>query len=327
MAPKKHSKSLPFLIITAVIIALFIGYKILSEASKDAPVEEPVNDSVEMIIDRDPSEVVGLSYKIYGQEELSFAYNAAVSAWRLSDDSSFPLNQETVGHMAAAISSIGVFRTLETGDTGGYGFSNPTAEITVKYTNGDRFSYAVGDLNPATGNLYFKDLGTGSVYTISAGLLPYFEYELRDLFVYDKLPDDIQREYITSVVLTVGKDKKELKNADEIEKVFDLFNRLAPDDFLDWKTDDATKTKYGMGKAVLTINYRRAVEATDTSGATMSTRVAATYSVTFGETQKLSDGSATPYSVGTSGVIYRTPADTYSILNDILVAFGMSFKE
>ncbi len=324
---KKHSKSLPFIIIFAVVIALFIGYKVLIASNQSDTGSDTPDEGVEMIIDRDPSEIVSLSYKLYGEDELSFTYNSAVAAWKLTDDSSFPLDQEKVGYMAAAISSIGVFRTLETGDTGAFGFSAPTAEISVRYSDGDKYHYAIGDENPTTGYLYFKDIDAGKVYTISSGLLPYFYYELKDLFVYDTLPDDIQKEYITSVTLKIGDEKKELTDSESIEKVFDLFNRLEPSDYFDWKADEATKTKYGMGAAVLTINYKRAVEATDTSGATMSTRVATSYSITFGNKSAEQLGSVmTPYSIGTSAVIYGTP-EQYSILNDLLVAFGMSFKE
>lgn len=313
MARKKKNKALPFIVIVALIAVLFVVYKVLSAQNTPA-VDETVNNDVEMIIDRPVEEVSRVSYRILDEKELTFAFNSATGLWSLTDDTSYPLDQQTVQYMAAAICSIGVYRTLEGGDTGVYGFSDPLCTISVTYTDGAKYNYAIGDRNSNSGNYYFKDLDRGKVYTVSEQLIPYFSYTLEDLFVYETLPTDISTEYITSVTLAQGEKSSKTEDADKCAAAYELFTTLTPTQYADWHTDDATQKKYGMGESALTIAYKKSVTVSDASGNENKTRVASTYKVTFG---KPTDDGYIPYSLGTSKVIYLADA---KILTDLAAA-------
>lgn len=309
MAKKKSNKALALILMACAAAALLIGYRLLSAQNSGAPSDTAATNDVTMILERNASEVSALSYTFSG-ETLSFVCSGGV--WSCKDDPSFPLDQTPVSQMAAAISSIGVYRTLDTGDTGEFGFDAPAAEITVSFSDDKTYRFAIGDQNPMSGNRYLIDRDSGTVYMISAALLSYFRYVQADLFLYDTLPSDIEAAYIDSARLLSDDAEKSLR-VEEAETFFSVFQRLAPSEYADWHGDSETLSRYGIGHASLTVSYKRAVTITDTSGNENTTRVAASYTVRFGTVTE--DGKI-PYTIGDSAVVYLADAKLYDELND-----------
>lgn len=306
---KKNPLLLP-LALTAAIAVLFIVYKMMDANNQYASTQSTTADSaasVTMILERDVSDVRALSYT-WDTESGSFHWNTTSGAWEYDDDPSFPLVQDTVSYMAAAISSIGVYRTLDTGDTGDYGFDTPAATVSVSFADGESHAYAIGDLNAMSGYRYLKDLDTGTVYTIAAALLPYFQVSRADLFTYDALPTDIESSYITKIALTTPLNTRETTDSDVTKQLYTKFQLLKPMEYADYSGTDEAKERYGIGAASMEISYKRSVSVTDSSGNETTTRIAASYTVLFGD---ITDDGKIPYMIGDSTVIYLADATVW----------------
>ncbi len=302
---KKNGKTVALIVLLLAVAGLFVVYKmVVAETAQSADETGDTAQDVIMLIERTPAEVEKLSYAADGAT-YEFVCDSAAGTWMYAADAHFPLNQTSVASMAAAICQIGVFRELEEGDSGEYGFDAPALTVSVKYTDGTEYSYAVGDLNRVTGNRYFKDLTTEKVYIVSDALLQYFDYTLTDLFTYDTLPADIETSYITSVALNAAGEEKEFTDADDCAALYSLFTALAPAQYADWYADASEKTAYGIGSLVMTIRYKRAVTITDESGNGNATRIPAEYTVVFGNTV----GESVYYMLNGSNVVYTVSSD------------------
>ncbi len=301
---KKNGKKLSLILLLLAVVGLFVVYKIVSAQTAQSPDETTDTADVIMLIQRTPAEVAEISYTV-DDVTYGFVCDPTTGTWTYTEDAHFPLNQTPVASMAAAICQIGVFRELEEGDQGEYGFDAPVLTVSVKYTDGAAYSYAVGDLNRVTGNRYFKDLMTEKVYVVSAALLQYFEYTLTDLFTYDTLPTDIEPSYITSVVMNAAGSEKTFAENEDCTALYELFTALAPTQYADWYADEAEKTAYGIGSLSMTVSYKRAVTISDESGNTNTTRIPAEYTVTFGNTA----GDSVYYMFSGSDVVYTVSSD------------------
>jgi len=301
MAKKKKNKVLP-LIAMGAACAVFLGAYLWlrTQNEQNTGTSDPTDTSVTMISERDPATITKLSYT-YGGDTVRLSYSADSGTWSYAADPAFPLEQSYPAQMAAAISSIGVYRTLETADTSAFGFDDPACEITVSYTDGQSFHYAIGDVNAVSGNQYFLDRDSGTVYMISTALLPYFRYTAEDLFLYDTLPADIEETYIDAATLTAGGSEAVRNEAEDLSEIYKRFLQLAPVEFADWSQSEEAKSSFGIGESTLRIDYKRKVTTTDTSGTESTARIPASYTVQFGTPTE--DGKI-PYTVGQSGVIY-----------------------
>lgn len=310
MAKAKKNKALPLLLLGAAAAALLIGYRVLTaQPAPSGGADTADTQSVTMILSRSASDVAALTYTFSGE---TTSLVQADGAWQMADDASFPLNAEPVSQMAAAIASIGVYRTLDTGDTGEFGFDAPAAEIDVTFTDGEAHRYAIGDVNPMSGNRYFLDRDSGTVYMIAPALLSYFRYTAADLFVYETLPDDIDAAYIDGASLTENGETRTMREGAG-EDLYTAFRALVPMRYADYH--DGAAAQYSVGASSLTISYKRAVTVSDESGNENTTRIAASYTVRFGEVRE--DGTV-PYTVGDSAVVYL--ADTKT-LDDLRLCF------
>lgn len=318
---KKKHPFLPMALMLCLIVVMLIAYQALTNQPSSSDSQEE-DDGVTMIINRNATEITRLSYT-YLDTCNTFDYDTATGVWSVHGDADFPLIQDGVSTMASAICQIGVYRTLDTGDTGEYGFDQPACEISVQYTDGESHHYQIGDRNATSGNYYFKDTDTGVVYMISSALLPYFQYSLSDFFSYESLPDDIDEAYVIAASVTAedGTILASTTDADQIPLVYQAFCQLAPSRYAAWKDDVEIRTQYGIGASTLTLEYKRAVTVTDSSGTTNTTRINASYTVQFGEAME--DGSV-PYMIGTSHIIYLADANTYS---DLIASFSTSVSD
>lgn len=313
---KKISKILMPVIMLAITAALLVAYLMLGtpDASGNETDNNNTGDEVTIILQRDAGKITELSYTLRGSERLTFAYNSASAKWIYVPAPAYPLLTEHLDYMAAAISYIGVYRTLDTGDTGIYGFENPAVTIEVSYADGARYAFAIGNQNSMTGYHYFKDLNTGAVYTIDPALLPYFQVSLEDMFAYDTLNADVEEEYITSLTWNMDGETETLENLTEDDRrtIYTAYQSLKPAACADWSGTDDALASYGIGDNTVTVGYRRAVTSADESGNEVTTRVAATYTIRFGTP---TDDGKIPYVLPNSRVIYL--AD-YSLLEPVV---------
>ena len=308
---KKNSKSTTLISLFLTVLALFIIYMAI-EKRNSLPDEAPdTGDEVIMVIDRTAADVSEITYRIADGETYTFHHNATTGAWAYADEVHYPLNQTTVASMASAICRIGAYRHLEDGDTGVYGFDKPSLTVSVSYADGAVHSYAVGDVNTASGYRYFKDVDTGAVYTIAATLYEYFDYTLDDLFVYDTLPADIEVDYITSVTLADSTGSTEITDADGIASVYEAYTALAPTAYADPYADEEESAAYGIGSLTLTVAYMREVAVSADSGSASTTRIPVTFTISFGNSAE--DGRVY-YKLSESDVVYLAETEDVDAL-------------
>lgn len=310
---KKAPKALMPIIMLGITACLLAGYVLLdgdAQTNENNTANNDTSSSVTVIHEKDASSITYLSYTMGEGSELSFSRESG--KWTYAGDPKYPLSSDCLDSMAAVVSYIGVYRTLDDGDTGVYGFDTPSLTFYAEYYDGSNCHYAVGDQNPMTGYLYLKDLDAGVVYTVDPAILPYFEFTLEDMFAYDTLGGDIEKDYITSIVWTDGETKTLESLADtQAETIYAAYQALTPTTPADWSGTEDALAAYGiMDGATFTIHYRRAVTSADESGNELTTRVASSYTIRFGTE---SDGMI-PYQLPGTSVIYLVESDTISPL-------------
>ncbi|MBE6560357.1 MAG: DUF4340 domain-containing protein [Ruminococcaceae bacterium] len=312
---KKTSPILMPLILVCAIAVLFLVYKVMdAQNQKNLAGNAAASETdVTMILEKAVEDVTAVGYTWNGEKN-SFTWNGRTGLWELDGAKNFPLQQEPITTMANALAAIGVFRTLEDGDSGLYGFDSPEAEVTISFKDGETRRFAIGDLNTVSGNRYFKDLDSGAVHTIAAALLPYFQYTREDLFSYASLPTDIEASYIDSVTLSLNGKEQKITDTEKTKSFYTKFQLLTPTEYADWSGSDDALTKYGIGEGSLTVSYKKAVTVTDTSGNSNTTRIASTYKVRFGKTT--AEGKI-PYMIDGSDVIYLTDAADLDMIAEV----------
>ena len=302
---KKHGKIVGLAVLIVLVLALLLVYRALIEQQKNTPADTDTGDTdVIMLIDRKASEIAALTYS-RGETEYAFTCHSTTGRWSYNAEPDFPLDQNPVSAMAAAVAAVGVYRDLGE-DSGAYGFDAPALTVSVTYTDGAVHRYAVGDLNSATGNRYLKDLDTRFVYTISPSLLDYFTYTVEDMLLLDTLPTDIEVDYITAVTLNAGGGEKVISDEVGITALYDLFTTLAPSQYADWYADEVEKAAFGIDSLTMTVDYKRIAAAADESSATSASRIPASYTVRFGDSTE--DGMVY-YTLGNSDVVYQIYAE------------------
>ncbi|MCD8311460.1 MAG: DUF4340 domain-containing protein [Firmicutes bacterium] len=203
---RKEMRQIRTIIISAVVLLLLIVvYFVITNVSTDDD-DDDTTETAEgeegtfTIIDEDYTDMTALSYT-YSGETVSMHVSDDGTEWLLDDDESYPLNQETVYYMAAAISDYGGYRRLDyvEDNFSVYGFDDPTYEITATYTDDDGDEYTnhcyVGAENSLTGYYYFWVEDDTYVYMVGDALFEYYSYTLATLFVGEDVPtpdvDDI----------------------------------------------------------------------------------------------------------------------------------------
>ncbi|MCD7776688.1 MAG: DUF4340 domain-containing protein [Firmicutes bacterium] len=203
---RKEMQQIRTIIISAVVVLLLIVvYFVVAGLSSeddgtDTTDTEDGEDGTFTIIDEDYTEMTSLEYTYLG-ETVSMHISSDGATWVLDDDEAFPLDQEIVYYMAAAISDYGGYRRLEyvEDNYSVYGFDDPTYEITATYTDDDgcvstNHCY-VGAANSLTGYYYFWIEGDTYVYMVGDALFDYYSYTLISLFEAEDVPtpdvDDI----------------------------------------------------------------------------------------------------------------------------------------
>lgn len=310
---RKAPKALMPIVMLAITACLLAGYVLLSrdaQTDEDSTAGNDTSSSIAVIHEKDASSITYLSYTMGEGSELSFSREDG--KWTYVGDPKYPLTSDCLDSMAAVVSYIGVYRTLDNGDTGVYGFDTPSLTFYAEYYDGSNCYYAVGDQNPMTGYLYLKDLDAGTVYTVDPAILPYFEFTLEDMFAFDTLGGDIEKDYITSIAWTDGETKTlESPTETQAETIYAAYQTLAPTTPADWSGTEDALAEYGIQNgAALTIHYRRAVTSADESGNELTTRVASSYTIRLGTEM---DGKI-PYQLPGTTVIYFADSDAIAPL-------------
>lgn len=282
------------IVLAAILAALVIGTSVLSAANDKKAAEEAAelaasqNTSI-MLAEYDASTTSSISYSRAGEDFLTFTVKNG--AWVYEADPEFPLNQETVGYMASALSSMAAIRTVDEVDKDAYGLTEPAYVIKVSYTDGTSHVYSIGSYNSFTGGYYFTM--DGDCYMISSGLIPYFDYGLSDLLALDTIPVSEWQDigYVTSVTVTKDGVSNEITDEAGMTEALEKLGALSLTVCTDYHADGDEKATYGMdGTDSVSVKYKKAVTSTDESGNQSTNYLETTYTFVIGGTVGHSDG-------------------------------------
>ena len=312
---KKQNKYLPFVILCAVLVVLFIAYTAMSAANDRAEAErlaeeEAANTAI-VLAAKDVNTTTSISYSKNGGEKMTFTLTAG--KWSYEKDSKFPLDQTKITYMANAIANIQAVCAIEGGDNGEYGFDNPAYKITAAYSDGTQNSYEIGNYNSFNGSYYFK--ADGDIYMISAGLIPYFDYDENELAALDTIPTSAWADvnYITDITLTVNGETNTISDAEGKESFVGAIGNISLTEFVDYYADDDEKAAFGIDNSTTAaVKYREAVTSTDESGNQSTNYLETTLTLSFGD---MTDDGYRYAATSKSDIVYLVdPAAVDSVL-------------
>ena len=283
---KKKNKFLPMIVLAVLLGALIIGTYVLSSANDKKAAEEAAELAAEnasiMLAEYDAANTTSVSYSKDGAEFLTFLVKNG--AWVYKEDETFPLNQQIVGSMASALSSMAAERTVEDVDKDAFGLTDPAYVIKVEYTDGASHVYTIGNYNSFTGGYYFTM--DGDCYMIASGLIPYFDYELNDLLALDTIPVSEWQDvgYVNSVTVTRDGVSAEITDEMGMTDALEKLGALSLTICEDYHADDSEKAAYGMdGSDSVTVKYKKAVTSADANGNQTTNYLETVYTFVIGD--------------------------------------------
>ena len=309
MTKKRKNKCIPLFVLLAVFAVILIAYLALSDANDRREAEEAAaEDTMISLAELDESTATEIRYKNRDLSGTWITFTKSGDTWQ-AEDPDFPLNTERVTAMVSAISNIAANRSVDEGSAAEYGLDDPAVQIEVTYNGNTTYRYAIGDKNSFNGEYYFQN-DDGSFYMISAGLLPYFQYDLDDLILLDSPVSDIQTEYIRAITVTLPTGEERVFTTEEdIAAVYELFCEFDCTRYADYYADEAEMAEYGITKAAgIRIDYKKSVTVTSTETTSDgqstqgTTLMDATYDLYTGG--KSEDGSAYYYTPQKSTIVY-----------------------
>lgn len=326
---KKANKWLPLVILAAVMIALFFGYKALSQANERKAAEEAAREAeaetVIVVADDDPAGMTSLSYGKKGEDRISFVRSG--NTWMLDGDEHFPLDTELVESMAAAVSSISALRTVDEGVPADYGLDDPAYLIETAYSDGTHHTYGIGDYNAFGGGYYFS--ADGSISMISDSLLKSIGYTLEDLAELDTIPsyEWTSEDVVSSVTVQLNGEETCITDKDTILQITRAINQLVKlNDCVDYYADAEEKDSlYGRRDAVTaTVAYKEPVKSTAADGTSTAAYMDKTYTIWFGN----QSGDGTCYGgPDASDLVYALDESAKSLIEGYIGYTGVSAPE
>lgn len=115
----------------------------------------------------------------YQGETVSLLYDG--ETWTLADDPDYHLDQTKCDTMAADLTDLRAKRQIEVQTGEDYGMTAPLVTVTVT-AGGETNTFAFGDTNTITGDIYLQKEGDDAIYTVSSSKVGCFEYGKADLF-------------------------------------------------------------------------------------------------------------------------------------------------
>lgn len=280
------------------------------------------------VVDEDYTMMTALSYK-YNSEEISLHVDES-GKWVLDGDDKFPVNQETVGQMAQAISDYGGFAryNYDPARISAYGIEDPKFDIKATYYDGDEKGtthsrhLTVGAQNSVSGYYYFYEEGDSYIYMVSDALFQYFSFDKAQLFSIVETPSPLLTDVISmSVEYDGGTFEYTAENGgDETAANYVIENmpkqtQLYMSDVAEYGMSEADGSKYGLDdpSMKITITYKEYRSVSTAEGGT-SAQISRerTFVMIFGDrTTENVDGKETEYVYMTdegSGTVYKVRA-------------------
>ncbi len=171
----------PGLIIAALVLAALTGALYWSDHRKSKDADAPAVDVAPKILTVPLQDISRIEIKKKGSDPLDIAKDAS-GKWQITAPKAYAADQDSVGSIAAALSSLSSQRLLEekSADLAQYGLTEPSLELDVTFKE-KTARLLIGDETP-TGNGSFAVLaGDPRVFTVASYTKSSFDKSLNDL--------------------------------------------------------------------------------------------------------------------------------------------------
>lgn len=247
---KKNQKTL--IALASVFVLILALWIIVLLTGRESEVQPPADTAAPTVSDRDYDDVTALRVTS-DSENLSFVRHNGI--WKLEDQPDFPLDQNTVSEMANAISRLKAHRAMTSSevDLESAGLRSPRFTVEISYTDGDAFSYYIGNENKTLDGLYLMETYSGKVYLVDSSLADYFNVSRMTLAELDTVPDATAVRKIT--VSGPSGEKVYESDADGRFSAWQSLEFLAAADFA---PDEETLASYSLtedSRTAVTVEY------------------------------------------------------------------------
>ncbi|EET60907.1 hypothetical protein BRYFOR_06973 [Marvinbryantia formatexigens DSM 14469] len=325
-------KTITMSVTVLALAALVGGYMALKEHNEQAEEEEALQAEGEVIWETDTDSLTAISFFI-GDDQYTFEKESG--SWQLAGDETFPVDEEVLEELFAAVTPLKALRTLtDVEDTAEYGMEDPQNVITLDMEDGTEQVLTIGDNNESTGNDYLMlaDSDT-TVYTVSSDVRTAIYDGLYDYAVSEELPP-ITQDNITGITfnsedtsymiykeedtwMAEGDGVKDSANTDITSELVAQISGVYYVDYLEHDCEGEDLAQYGLEEpfATLTITYEE-----DDSAKSKTIKIGSTdsegnyYTQLSGSTQvhTIAPGMVEPFLEYTAEKIVQTETDAES---------------
>ncbi|MBQ2729988.1 MAG: DUF4340 domain-containing protein [Clostridia bacterium] len=309
---KALKKVLTLFVLLLVLGGLFAGFFILKDLNAEVDEDSDEDTSFE-IFDKGSAIVTKVSFKTK-DENLSFSY--VNEDWVYDGDSKFPLDQDGVASMAAAIGKISATVKVEdpSEDLSDYGLKDAALVVNATFSDDSERSFFFGDVNKFNNCQYFMLTGDDGIYMIESDVATAFGVDLDYLYepeLYVLQKESITDDEVTSITITTaGGQQKVISDTEGISKLYELVYTLDLSKYEDYYADESEMFyDYGISPEGERITVGYTVESTE-NGKTV--KVPKEYTVYIGYKYEDAEESSASSSDTTAAEDKKTHAYFYS---------------
>ncbi len=289
MTKRKKNKALPLIVMAGVLVALIVGYTVLSSYNAKKA-EEEANAEAETVevLKKENAIPVNFSYTL---EKDTLAFSYVDEKWVYLSDETFPVDSDAVTKMVAGLTDVKAVSkvNLDGADVDSFGLNKPSFAINVKYSDGSDCTFNFGIVNTYNGYQYMKTSAGDDIYLVEASLAEGLSKKLTAFYdeeIWTLQNDAATAEDVTSVVIETADGKtNKIEDKDGMEKLFNLIYKLNLSDWEDHYADEnEMKEKYGIYPECdrVTLNYTKATTITKDDGTKTTADIPTSYTVYFG---------------------------------------------
>lgn len=289
MAKRKKNKALPLIIMAGVLVALIVGYALLSAYNaKKAEEEANTETSTVEVLKKASAIPVAFSYDIKNQV-LEFSYDN--EEWIYIKDNTFPVDNDTVTKMVSGLTDIKAVSVVnkDGADVADFGLESPALTLSVKYSDGTDYTFKFGIVNSYNGYQYMTYTGSDHIYMVESTLASTFTKELKSLYkaeIWTLQNDAVTAEDVTSITIeSADGQTNTIEDENGIEALFELVYKLNLSKWEDhYANETEMKDTYGIYPECdrVTLNYTKETTISNEDGSTTKANMPASYTVYFG---------------------------------------------
>ena len=178
---KKQIRILTILAAVAVALALLLAVLTYEKAPEKLP----------LLADCDSSDIINLTYS---NPSGTFSLQKSGDNWHLSNNTAFPVNDETLGKMLDTLCAARPQSVVENPDLEELGFAVPQCTISYNHSRGSS-TVLIGSMNAVTDQLYV--MVNDTVYLTDTALLQAFSGSLLDIAQQYSIPKPENHQRVT----------------------------------------------------------------------------------------------------------------------------------